>query len=173
MLITQKKVDTVKETVNGLSTDETLKVERRLDGQLWAGRNGDATAVQVTRCFPWSQPDRFISLRDDDEKEVALISQLSDLDKESRLSVEGALIEAGFVMQIEKVLSVNEDFEIRHWKVLTRQGDRSFQTKLDDWPIKLPGGGFLFRDVPGDLFFIDDVENLDEETQKHLWAYIG
>jgi len=172
-LKTRNSIDSTIKTKERLSTEDELKVEKRVDGQLWAGRNGNATAVQVVRCFPWSQPDRFISLRDDDENEVALISELSELDRESRISVEGALIEAGFVLQIEKVYSVNEDFEIRNWKVKTRQGDRSFQTKLDDWPIKLPGGNILFRDVSGDLFFIEDIDKLDEETRRHLWAFIG
>jgi hypothetical protein len=34
-----------------------------------------------------------------------------------------------------------------HWRVHTDQGARRFQTRLDDWPRKLPDGGLLIRDV--------------------------
>ena len=150
-----------------------LKVEWRDDGQLWAGRNGDEKVVLVNRCFPWSDPDEYISLRDTDEKEVALIRELSELDRESRHAVERALAEAGFYLEIEEVIAIEEDFEIRNWSVVTRQGSRQFQTKLDDWPINLSGGRLLIRDVAGDLFCIEDPERMNERSRKLIWAFVG
>ncbi len=152
---------------------ESLKIEWRADGQLLASRNGSEQVVRITRCFPWSQPDRYVSLRDDDENEVALIDNLTDLDEDSRKAIVVALAEAGFVLEIEKVIAIMEDFEIRSWEVMTRQGPRKFQTALDDWPIAVPGGALVIRDVSGDLFFIDDPEALDEPSRKLLWAFVG
>src|SRR5206468_2712862 len=45
-----------------------LTLERRPDGRVWAvrGGGGAARAVWVQRCFPWSEPGRFLSLRLDD-----------------------------------------------------------------------------------------------------------
>ena len=150
-----------------------LKVERRADGQLWAISGDGETTVRVISCFPWSKPNRYISLRDDEEKEIALIHQLTELDDESRNVVEEALAQAGFVMEIVKVISFKEDFEIRSWRVITSQGDRKFQTKLDDWPYKLPSGGLLIRDVAGDLFHINDPDTLDEQSRNLLKAFVG
>ena len=152
---------------------DPLRIEWRMDGQLWVSYNGTTDPVQVTNCFPWSEPDRYISLRDDDENEIALVENLDDLDDLSRVALERALVEIGFVLRISRVVSVNEDFEIRNWVVETEQGNRSFQTGLDIWPVKLPGGGILIRDVAGDLFHIEDITALDNESQKHLWAFIG
>ena len=45
----------------------SLKIEYRKDGQLWATNNGKAVAVHIQRCFPWSEPNRFYSLRDNDD----------------------------------------------------------------------------------------------------------
>lgn len=149
-----------------------LLIEWRTDGKLWAGRNGSSDVVQVTRCFPWSQPDRYVSLRNDDGDEVALISSLEDINEASRRAVEKALAEAGFVLEIRKLFSIAEDFEIRSWEVLTAQGKRKFQTALDDWPVEVPGGGIIIRDVAGDLFYIDDPDALDEKSQNLLWAYV-
>ena len=49
--------------------EERLRLERRIDGQLWAVRGEEATAVWVCRCFPWTEPGRYVSLRDTEENE--------------------------------------------------------------------------------------------------------
>ncbi len=151
---------------------ESLRLEHRVDGQLWAVKGGfESRAVSVRRCFPWSEPARFVSLRDRDEEEVALIREPESLDDASREALEQALVEAGFVLRVVKVNEVEEEIEIRTWKVETAQGPRTFQTRLDDWPRDLPGGGLLIRDVAGDLYHIADREGLDEKSRKLLWAF--
>jgi hypothetical protein len=150
----------------------TLAIERRVDGRLWAGRNGEVVPVRLVRCFPWSAPARLLSLRDADDQEVALIAELSELDEESRAVLAGALLEAGFVLEVLGVDEVEEDVEIRRWKVRTRQGPRSFQTALDAWPREAPGGGLLIEDVAGDLFRIPPPEELDPRSRKRVWAFL-
>jgi hypothetical protein len=154
------------------SAQESLRLEHRVDGQLWAVRGGfEARAVSVRRCFPWSEPARFVSLRDRDDEEVALIREPESLDDASREVLEQALVEAGFVLRVVQVHEVEEEIEIRTWKVETAQGPRTFQTRLDDWPRDLPAGGLLIRDVAGDLYHIADREGLDEKSKKLLWAF--
>jgi len=132
-----------------------LTIERRDDGQLWAAASGRAKPVSVRRCFPWSEPARYVSLRDDERNEFALIPDVRALEPNSRRALEDALAEAGFVMEVERIDKIDEEVEIRVWKVTTRQGTRSFQTRLDDWPREVPGGGYVIRDVAGDLYYID------------------
>ena len=155
------------------NVNEGLKIEYRVDGKLWASQNGKETVVLVSRCFPWSEPHRYISLRDDDENEIALIDEPGKLDKSSQAAVEQALAEAGFVMKIVKVVEIEEDYEIRSWKVQTRQGQRTFQTMLDDWPLILPSGSLLIRDVAGDLFLVDSPDELDEKSRDLISAFVG
>ena len=149
-----------------------LKLERRADGQLWASINGSERAVRVHRCFPWSEPGRFLSLRDTDNEEFALVAALSELNGDSRRVLEGAIAEAGFVLEITRITEVEEEIEIRTWRVETRQGPRSFQTKLDDWPTDVPGGGIVIRDVAGDLYHVADPESMDTRSRKWLWAFV-
>ena len=52
---------------------QVVELERRIDGQLWARTGGREVRVQVHRCFPWSAPGRFVSLRDAEKEEVALV----------------------------------------------------------------------------------------------------
>ena len=62
---------------------------------------------------------------------------------------------------------------MRVWHTQTRQGKRTFQTKLDEWPWASPDGGHLVRDLSGDLFRLPPVETLDAKTRERLWAYVG
>ena len=156
----------------GIEGTHALTLECRADGRLWAVCGDAARAVWVRRCFPWSEPGRFLSLRDDAEEEFALVRDPAELDAESRGVLEAALVPAGFVFAITRVVAIDEEVEIRHWRVETRQGTRSFQTRLDDWPRPLPHGGLLIRDVAGDLYHLADPATLDRKSRGLLWAFV-
>ena len=142
------------------------------DGRLRAEVGGRAVSVVVRRCFPWSEPGKFISLRDDENVEVVLVEDPSSLDEGSRLVLEQALAAAGFVLEVTRVIAVEEEIEIRHWKVETRQGERTFQTRLDDWPRVLPGGGVLIRDVAGDLYHVPAPETMDRTSRELMYSFV-
>jgi Domain of unknown function (DUF1854) len=149
-----------------------LTLERRADGRLWALRGDVERAVWVRRCFPWSEPTRFVSLRDDEEHEFALVRDPAELGPSSRRVLEEAMGAAGFVFEIIRVMVIQEEVEIRHWRVETQQGARSFQTRLDAWPRLLPHGGLLIRDVAGDLYHVFDPGALDKQSRALLWAFV-
>ena len=113
-----------------------------------------------------------ISLRDREEEEFAYVADPADLDPDSRDALERSLAEAGFVFEIEAIESVEEEVEIRTWRVETRAGPRSFQTRRDEWPREVPGGGLLIRDVAGDLFLVPDPDDLDAASRRRIWAFI-
>ena len=149
-----------------------LLLEQRHDGQLWAHRGGHSKPVIVVRCFPWSDSASYISLRDEDEEEFALVEDPRELDPASREALEQSLATAGFILEIERILSCDEEVEIRTWEVDTRQGRRRFQTRRDDWPRVVPGGGLLIKDVAGDLFIVSEPEALDRKSQSLLWVFL-
>jgi len=155
-----------------LAEAPTLRFEIGPDGHLTAVRPEGSVAVRVRQCFPWSEPTRHLSVRDDDDNEVALISDPARLDQASRRAIERAAAEAGFVLEITAVLAIEEEVEIRDWQVETRQGTRAFQTRLDDWPFPLPHGGLLIRDVGSDLYLIPRPADLDRRSRALLWAFV-
>ena len=169
-------MQTIEENESGaeiteLVTDATV-VERSDDGRLFVVMNGEWKLVRLRQCFPWTEPHRFLSLRDDEDHELAYITDPGFLSRASRQAVEDALADAGFVLEVLRVVEVDEEVEIRTWTVETKQGRRMFQTHLDDWPRILPTGGLLIRDVAGDLYRLEQPESMDRRSRELLWAFV-
>jgi hypothetical protein len=163
------------------SKNELAEMRLRLasDGRLWLSRESDAygagasaeVAVQVRRCFPWSQPLAWLSLRSDEGKEIKLVESLELLNEASRRELLRALEEASFVFMVQEILSVDEEFELRHWRVRTLQGERLLQTRMNVWPRELADGSLLIQDVANDLYLIPAPATLDPASRKRLWAF--
>jgi hypothetical protein len=152
------------------SPTPTLRIA--VDGRLVVLVDGEPVPVRLRQCFPWSEPGLHLSLRDDEDREVAIVDDPAQLDAESRLALEEALAAAGFVLDVTRVLDIDEEVEIRQWTVETRQGHRHFQTHLDDWPRTLPNGGILIRDVAGDLYRLAAPDEMDKKSRALLWAFV-
>lgn len=148
-----------------------LRLERRVDRRLWAVTHDDARPVRPRRLFPWSRQSGHVSLRDPKNHEFAVVAVAEDLDDRSRAALAEALDETDFIFQVTRVLDISEEVEIRIWDVETRQGSRTFQTRLDDWPRAMPHGEWLIRDVAGDLYRVPPPETLDPRSRERLWAF--
>ena len=142
------------------------------DGRLLAIIDGEEIPVRLRQCFPWSEPHRHLSLRNDEDEEIALVEDPATLPAESRGALERALAAAAFVLEVTRVLSIEEEVEIRQWSVETKHGRRCFQTHLDDWPRALPAGGLLIRDVAGDLYRLANPKGMDRKSRELLWAFV-
>jgi hypothetical protein len=160
------------EPASSSSSPGALCLEKRNDGRLWALLAERAAPVKLRRCFPWTFPERYISLQTEDNAELAFISDPRELSLASQAALSQALREVGFVFLIQQVYSVEEDFELRSFKVETPQGPRAFQTALDAWPRETPDGGLLIEDVAGDVFRIEDAASLDPRSRELLWELV-
>jgi Domain of unknown function (DUF1854) len=149
-----------------------LSLEKRADGRLWALLAERAAPVKIRRCFPWTFPERYLSLQTESNEELAFVADPAALDATSRAALSQALSEAGFVFLIQRVYSVEEDFELRCFRVETPQGPRAFQTALDSWPRETPDGGLVIEDVAGDVFRIEDPATLDAKSRELVWELV-
>ena len=154
-------------------SDETATpiLRTAADGRLLVMIDDVLVPVRLRQCFPWSQPTQHLSLRNDEDREVAIVDDPEQLEPQSRQALEQALAEAGFVLEVTRVVHIEEEVEIRQWTVETQQGHRLFQTHLDDWPRVLPNGGLLIRDVAGDLYRMMP-EQMDKQSRELLWAFV-
>ena len=140
-------------------------------GQLQVIVDDKPVDARVQPCFPLSDPGAYYSILDDDGSELALIKSAADLEPGSRAALAAALPDAAFTIGVTAIDSIETDIDLRIWKVQTKAGPRSFETRLGSWPRKLDGGGVLIQDVAEDLYHIPDTADLDEKSLQLLWAY--
>ena len=151
-----------------------LRVERNEAGELIAripGRDEEVREAHVARCFPWSFPESYISIRDKEGKEVRLLNSLDELDAASRAVVEQELRDRVFNPQIQRVLSVKHEFGITTIVAETDRGEVSFQIRSRDDIRVLTATRALFRDVDGNQYELADLSALDSASRKHLEQY--
>jgi hypothetical protein len=129
--------------------------------------------VDIKKCFPWSHHDRFLSLRNKDDEEVYLLEDINQLDDSSKEHLIKFLSQSDFMMKITDILSIEEEVELRNYKVVTTSGARSIQTKLDDWPQILKNGSVIIQDLCGDTFVIMNILKLKASAQKLIKTYVS
>ena len=120
---------------------------------------------RVARCFPWSMPERFISIRDKDGNELHLFGSIDDVPEGCRPVVTEELGAQEFVPKILRVHEIDDTFEIIVWKADTDRGPVEFQVKDDEDVRALTDDCVVIRDHAGMLFEIPDLNALDEKSR--------
>lgn len=151
-----------------------VRLERNARGELVArlpGRDELLKDVRVARCFPWSQVERFLSVRNADGKEIALLETLDAVDPDTRRIIEEELAEKVFVPKIRRIADYKAEFGVVSVSAETDRGDVSFQLRNRDDVRVLAGGRALFRDVDGNVYEVTNYSALDRASQKHIEEY--
>lgn len=138
------------------------------DGQLFLYRGNERLLVFATLCFPWTDPDHYLSLKDIDGKEIMLIKDFKSLDKKSYEAIQLPLAHARFSFEITAIASIKEDFQLRVWTVTTTSGPRRFLTHMDTWPLETPDGAYIIKDLEGDYY---RISQLDDRSNHLFWAF--
>ena len=54
-------------------TNEALVLRTAVDGRLVVLVDGEPVPVRLRQCFPWSEPRLHLSLRNDEDREIAIV----------------------------------------------------------------------------------------------------
>ena len=151
------------------------RVERSGTGELvvhLAGRDEPYEDARVARCFPWTLPDTYISVRDKDGKEIALLQTLDELpDGDSRELIEGELREMIFNPKIRRVLEWKHEFDVTRIRCETDRGEVAFQIRSREDVRILSPIRALLRDVDGSTYELADLSQLDPASRKHFLQF--
>ena len=150
------------------------RIERNADGQLvahLAGKDEPVVDVRPARYFPWSMPDAYISIRDSDGGEIAMLTTLDDLDPDSAQLVEAELRDMVFNPKILRVSKYTREFGISSIEAVTDRGDVIFQFRGRDDVRTLSATRALFHDVDGNTYEVADLTQLDPASQKQLHPF--
>ena len=149
-------------------------MERDSSGRLVAhvaGRDEPIVDVRVARCFPWSAPECFVSIRDKDGKEICLLKTPGELDRTDRELIEEELARKVFNPKILKVLSCDTEFGVTSVHAETDRGEVTFQIREREAVRALSEKRALFRDVDGNTYELTDINEMDSASQRMLHRF--
>lgn len=150
------------------------KITRDGRGDLAAcleGQGQPVPNVRVARCFPWSLDQGYVSVRDKDGKELALLKDLEGMDPDSRRLIEQELREKVFVPKIQRIKRYSAEFDVIYITADTDRGEVTFQIRDSEDVRALTPRRALFRDVDGNVYEVEDLFALDRTSQKYIEQY--
>ncbi len=144
------------------------------EGKLVLRRPGrdDVADVRLRRAFPWSEPNRLISVRDSEGKELLLIDDLEPLDPARRKMIDDWLADTSFIPRIVAVDDVDVRFGYQQWKVRTDRGPAEFRVQEREDIRFLPDGRFRLKDADGTVYEMVSLAELDESSRKAVEALV-
>lgn len=127
--------------------------------------------ARIARCFPWSMPDTYISIRNREGKEVVLLKTLDGVNADSREIILRELHDKVFNPQIQHIIEHKNEFGVTSIKARTDRGEVTFQVRSRDDIRILSATRLLFRDADGNTYEIADAAAMDAASQKFLETY--
>ena len=129
--------------------------------------------VTILRAFPLSEPRRFLSVRDSENKEVGLIVNPAELDVENRRLVDEELERRYLVPAVTRIVAAKERFGTVDWTMETNRGLCRFTTRNLRENVQRPSPGrIILNDVDGNRYDIRNLDDLSLASQELLFRHI-
>ena len=113
--------------------------------------------------------DRFIVLRDEEDGEIGIVSDLSEIDAESQAAIQERLDVHYFTAEIIRINAMWEEFHILTWDVETDRGQRIVEIGSARRDIRtMENGRVLIQDADGNRYEIPNRARLDPASQTIL-----
>jgi len=126
-------------------------------------------SVKIARAYPLSKPDRYIGLRDGNEKDIGMLVTLDGVDAASRRVIDEELERRYFLPIWLKTMRVKEEYGIVEWEMETDSGTRLFRLRnIKDSVQHLTETRVLITDTDGNRFEVTDTDALDHRAYEVL-----
>lgn len=143
-------------------------VSLEFDGKKW-------DRVQVIRLFPFTDPNKFISIRTVEErsKEIGVIEDMKHVSKDTRKMLEEQLNLHYFTPIIEKVIDIKDEYGYAYFHVMTDRGECRFTINMGgNAVVRLTDSRLLITDLDENRFEIPDVFKLTQKEQRKLDLFL-
>ncbi|NMB39500.1 MAG: DUF1854 domain-containing protein [Firmicutes bacterium] len=129
--------------------------------------------VDLHQAFPFSLENKYISVRDEEGKEIGIIKDLDVFSQQSREAVEKELAWRYYAPQITKIIDIKDEFGHRYWDVETNHGHRKFVTRgRDEGIYQITESRILIIDMTGNRYEIANYYQLDTKSLRLLEPFI-
>lgn len=149
------------------------KVLKPDDNYVYSETEVEYKRVFLQRIFPHDQFFKYISVLDEDNNEIGIISDISLFDDETVKILKRELERKYFIVKIQKITSVKDRYGFSYWKANTESGEISFTLHDTGKSITKVGDDKLFiSDVDANRYEIESYAALDKKSRKFLELYI-
>ncbi|MDI9470422.1 MAG: DUF1854 domain-containing protein [Bacillota bacterium] len=134
--------------------------------------------VAIHRCFPFSAPELYISVREAEPtgeagREIGLIETLSDFPADVRALIDAQLELRYFQPVIQRIRRIKEEYGYSYWETETSRGPAKFTVRNGSGQVFSIGERrYLVVDIDGNRYEIADTRNFSSREQKLLDLYI-
>ncbi len=138
------------------------------DGKTW-------DRVQVIRLFPFTEPNKFISIRTVEErsKEIGVIEDMKQVSKDTRKMLEEQLNLHYFTPIIEKIVDIKDEYGFAYFHVMTDRGECRFTINMgSNAVVRLTDSRLIITDLDENRFEIPDVFQLSQKEQRKLDLFL-
>ncbi len=124
--------------------------------------------IKAKRCFPFSSPSKYISIRDGNDDEIGIISDLAHISKEYRRWIEDDLDLRYFTPRVKAIRQIRQRFGGVEWHVDTDSGFKRLITKgVHDQMAEVEIGRYVVTDVDGNRYEVC-VDELDAASREKI-----
>ncbi len=167
-------------------TEEMLKINLlnekntkfiRTEGGFMGLKTGETSypRVNAVRMFPFTDPDRFISIRTTGEhsKEIGIIENMSDLSKETAKLINEQLELRYFTPVITGIKSIKDEYGYAYFDVMTDRGECRFAIHMGGSDVvHLSETRILITDIDENRFEIPNILELTPGERKKLDLFL-
>lgn len=131
--------------------------------------------VNLYRVFPLTDPDNFISVRENNEeaREIGIITSLADFSADIADMLREQLNMRYFMPEILSIGTIKQEYGFSYWKVKTDKGECRFTLSMHGGAIAhLSETRMILTDIDGNRFEIPDTEKLSITDLKKLDMFL-
>lgn len=124
--------------------------------------------------FPFTNHVGYITLLDEDEREVRFVRDLTELDDASQQALQACFREYYMIPKITRLIDCEDKFGTLKWTVDTDRGEITFQIRNRHSDIKRLWGTnrVIIRDSNDNRYEIPDHTVMDKRSTRILFSYL-
>ena len=129
--------------------------------------------IVLLRTLPFKKPEEFISIADSENKEIAILQDISLLSESQAEIVRKELAKRYYCPIILEIQSVKEKMGYVYFDVRINNGTRNFAVKDVSRNVRqLDDRRIIIFDVDGNRYLIEEISALDAKSLRRIEPYL-
>lgn len=147
------------------------------EGYLTLKAEGESTPyVRLKRALPYRMPGKYICVCDREDKELGIITDLSEWPKDQQAMLNRELDRLYYVPRIEKIISAKNRMGYLYFEAVADGVQKSFAVRDPSRNIRFIAPDLSptvqLTDTEGNRYRIDDPEQLDRKSRRTVETYL-